>query len=777
MTNQKLSKIIKRDGSQVKFDQAKIVRAINKSVAETGEFEQKESKRLAGIVVTLIEKTNGKHVPSVEEVQDVVEQVLMAGGYYQTAKAYILYRSKRAELRAAEQVIGVEDDLGLSLNQLRVIERRYLLHDEDGKAVETPKEWLTRVAKTLAAVEKKKEQTKWEEEFFQVMANFEFLPAGRTLNNAGTKQNQLANCFVLPVEDSMEGIFEAVKQTALVHQTGGGTGFNFSKLRPSGDVVSKAAGGFATGPVSFMKVFDVATRQVMQGGKKRGANMGILNIDHPDVFEFINCKTQEGEIANFNISLGVTDSFMKAVKKDGDYWLVNRRTGDKVQKVSARTLMDQIVALAWRTGDPGMIYLDAINRNNPLLEAVGSIEATNPCGEQPLHPFDACNLGSINLAAFVNSDKKQVTSNKKKVVEERVDWERLGEVVRISVRMLDDVIDAGKYPLPEITKTVKRNRRIGLGIMGWADMLFQLGIPYDSEEGVELAERVMKFVQQESWLASEELAKEKGVFPAWEESAFAKGWDPLTQSYKKQETSNKKIWRVRNVAITTIAPTGTISMAADTSSGIEPVFALSFVKNVVSEEGLTYVNSHFEKALKVKSMEQNELQVILREVARHGGARGVDGVPKKLQRVFATAHDIAWEWHVRMQAAFQKYTDNAVSKTINFPANAGMEEVRGAYLMAWELGCKGITVYRDSSKEYQVLASQQSTNNNQQTTNNSKYLIQSKIKTRTLKERMEQDPDEVKLKDEEACPDCQAKLAFEEGCVSCYGCGWSKCSL
>jgi ribonucleoside-diphosphate reductase alpha chain len=545
---QQLKKIFKRDGREVPFEMKNVVRAISKAVAETGEFEEAEAKRLAGIVVTILTKANGHHIPTVEEVQDIVEQVLMAGGHYKTAKAYILYRQKRSQVRQAESMIGVEDDLGLSLNQLKVIERRYLLHDEDGKVAETPKAWLTRVARTLAGVEKKKKY--WEGKFLEVMANFEFLPAGRTLNNAGTKQNQLANCFVLPVEDSMEGIFDAVKWTALVHQTGGGTGFNFSNLRPQGDSVSKSSGGFATGPVSFMKVFDVATRQVMQGGKKRGANMGILNVDHPDIMEFITCKTEEGEIANFNISVGMTDEFMKAVEKDGDFRLKNRRTGQTVTTIKARTLMDQIVTLAWRTGDPGMIYLDAINENNPLMETQGRIEATNPCGEQPLHPFDACNLGSINLARFVRESYKepsqsagrQGTRNKKKA-EEYIDWGRLREVTGVAVRMLDNVIDAGVYPLPQISETVKLNRRIGLGVMGWADMLFKLGVAYDSEEGVQLAERVMSFIQKESWVASRELAEEKGAFPRWGESAFAKGWNPLTKSYQKPVTRNQ--WKVQ----------------------------------------------------------------------------------------------------------------------------------------------------------------------------------------------------------------------------------------
>lgn len=753
MSEKQISQVTKRDGRVVPFDPERIRVAIGKSVAESKEFGEVEVNRLAEIVVNILIKANGRHIPSVEEVQDVVEQVLMAGGHYETAKRYILYREERRKERAVKSIIGVKDDLGLSINQLKVIERRYLLHNEDGEAVETPKEWLTRVARTLANVEKEKKY--WEPEFFRVMANFEFLPAGRTLNNAGTAQNQLANCFVLPVEDSMEGIFEAVKWTALIHQTGGGTGFNFSKLRPSGDVVTKSAGGFATGPVSFMKVFDVATRQVMQGGKKRGANMGILNVDHPDIMEFIACKTEEGEIANFNISVGMTDEFMEAVDKDSEFALRNPRTRQVVQQIRARTLMDQIATLAWRTGDPGMIYLDAINRNNPLLEKYGRIDATNPCGEQPLHPFDACNLGSVNLAMFV---KQQTTGNRQqaKKTEELINWGRLREVTHIAVRMLDNVIEAGKYPLPQITETVKANRRIGLGVMGWAHMLFKLGVPYNSNEGVGLAEKVMGFIQKESWEASKQLAKEKGVFPRWPESDF-----------------KAKRLKVRNVAITTIAPTGTISMVADTSSGIEPVFALSFVKNVVDESGLTYTDKYFGNELEKLQMPKAEYQIILNEVAKQGSVQGVEGIPEKIRKVYVTAHDIAWEWHVKMQAAFQKYCDNAVSKTINLPKETSIEDVKRVYLTAWKAGCKGITVYRDQSKEYQVLAT---SHKPQATSIKSAHIIQSKLQVKTLKERAREGIIPAHDHKTTICPECGSEATLEEGCVLCHACGWSACA-
>ncbi len=762
----RINKIIKRDGREVEFSIDKLAGAIWKAGKETGEYgstgspqvPDKESLRLAEITVALVEKSlKDKELAQVEKVQDFVEQVLMAAGHYQTAKAYILYRAARSDERRVERIIGVKDDLDLSPNQLKVLRNRYLLKDEDGKVIETPSELFRRVAKNLAIVEKADKRKKVEADFYEVMSRLEFLPAGRTLNNAGTPQSQLANCFVLPVEDSMEGIFDAVKWMAMVHQRGGGTGFNFSKLRPKGDVVTKSTGGFATGPVSFMKVFDIATRQVMQGGKKRGANMGILNVDHPDILDFISAKSERGEIENFNISVGVTDDFMKAVDQDKDWHLRNQRTGEVVQTIRAKTLMGQLVSMAWRTGDPGLIFLDPINRNNPLLEKYGRIDATNPCGEQPLHPFDACNLGSINLAKMVNSP-----SSNSQILKLGIDWERLRFVVRTGVRMLDDVIDACKYPLPQITETVQANRRIGLGVMGWADMLYQLRVPYDSEEGIKLAKKIAKFIQDESWQMSSDLAKEKGVFPRWKESSFAKA------------TEDKSSRKVRNVAITTIAPTGSISMLSDASSGIEPVFALAYTKNVVEDSGLSYINKYFEQELaqSLWADGDNEHKVrdrIVREVAQQGSVTHISGVPEEVKTVYRTAHDIAPDWHVKMQAAWQKYTDNAVSKTINFPHTATIDDVESAYMMAWKSGCKGITIYRDGSKDVQIL-SVGSNPTPSSTPLGAGQIIQSKIKTETLKERT------AKLsKHMTVCPECSGKLAIEEGCAKCYGCGFSVC--
>jgi len=780
-----IKQIQKRDGRLVPFDPGKTTNAMFKAFIATGEVgneiaAKKEAERLTPIAVNLFTRTINGSQPSVETMQDVVEQTLMAAGHYQTAKAYILYRERQQEVRSAKAVIGVEDDLDLGINQLKVIERRYLRHDENGKAIETPKDLFTRVAKAIAANEPKKKEY-WQKQFFEMMSRFEFMPAGGYLRAAGSDKPMLANCFVLPVEDSMEGIFDSIKWMALIHQKGGGTGFNFSKLRPKGDFISSSA-GYSSGPVSFMKVFDGATAQVMQGGFKRGANMGILNIDHPDIFDFITCKTEETDINNFNISVGMTDQFMKAVEKDGEFELKNPRNGEVVQTLSARTLFDQIVTLAWRTGDPGVVFLDQINKFNPLIDTFGPMTATNPCGEQPLHPFDVCNLGSINLSRFVSNENQERGNN----ILSKIAWKRLEEVTRLAVRFLDNGVDVSIYPIIQVEQMAKANRRIGLGVMGWADMLYKLRVAYNSEQAFALAEKVMRFIYSVSHDESEKLAQEKGVFENW-----------------KGSTYEKKGIKQRNVALTTIAPTGTISMVADCSSGIEPIYALSYIKNVVDEAGLTYVNPLFEKALEESVENELKRQEILEQVAQTGTCQHVKDVPENIKQVFVTAHDIAWDEHVSMQAAFQKYADNAVSKTINFPNSATIEEISQAYLLAWKLGCKGVTIYRDGSKAVQILQSPKS-----EKKESKRLVIQSKIKVKTLKERMgEQEArgkkqevseefksqnskvkseiqnENKKLKTKnyqlstESCPECGAGLQMSEGCSMCLACGFSKCSL
>lgn len=570
----------------------------------------------------------------------------------------------------------------------RILKERYLMKNDEGEVIESPEEMIWRVADAMAEVERKygaaeKEVDNWRNKFYDIMIERDFLPNSPTLMNAGTGTDlQYSGCYVLPVPDSIEGIFDGVRNAALVHQSGGGTGFAFSRLRPRGNRVKKS-GGVASGPVSFMKVFDSATEQVKQGGKRRGANMGVLKVDHPDIEEFISCKL-EGGITNFNISIGATKEFMEAVKKDNDYNLRAREGwpdeetgrytgGEKIGKKSAAEVFDQIVDAAWASGDPGMVWLDRLNDGsaNPVPE-MGPIEATNPCGEQPLYPNESCNLGSINLGHMVKRRGRGYN----------IDWDRLERVVRLATRFLDNVIDINPFPLKEIEEAVKANRRIGLGVMGWSDLLFKLRIPYDSKEGVNLAKKVMKFVNDTSWDESEKLAEEKEPFPNFNKSIY------------KDEAPK------RNATVTTIAPTGSISIIANCSSGIEPLFALAFT-HTAGERKLHFINPIFEQAMeKYKNGDQ-----VVEEVKKKGHLSEVDSASTRMKKIFKTAHEIGWRWHIKMQAAFQAHVDNAVSKTINLPNKATKEDVKEAYLLAYDQGCNGVTVFRDGCKGAQVLTS------------------------------------------------------------------------
>jgi ribonucleoside-diphosphate reductase alpha chain len=506
-----------------------------------------------------------------------------------------------------------------------------------------------------------------------MMTTFKFLPNSPTLMNAGRRLGQLAACFVLPVEDTMEGIFDALKSAALIHKSGGGTGFSFSRLRPKSSRVG-TTGGVASGPVSFMKIFNTATEQVKQGGTRRGANMAILRVDHPDISEFICCKKNNRELNNFNISVGITNTFMKAVKEESTYDLIDPRDNKKAGKLNAVDMYQALVHQAWENGDPGVIFLDRINEDNPT-PALGEMESTNPCGEQPLLPLEACNLGSINLAKFIVENNGGPA----------IDYDALKETVWLSIRFLDDVIDMSKYPLPEIEEVVQGNRKIGLGVMGFSDLLYQMGIPYNSENALALAEEIMSFIQRESREASKYLAKERGTFKNHDRSIF----------------KDREDCAFRNATTTTIAPTGTLSIIAECSSGIEPLFALSFVRRVMDNDELLEVNPYFEKVAKKRGFYSREL---MDTVARQGSIRNMEEIPEDVREVFVTAHDVTPEWHVRMQAAFQKYTDNAVSKTVNLPRDATVDDVLRVYTLAYELGCKGVTIYRDGSKENQVLS-------------------------------------------------------------------------
>jgi len=675
------SQIRKRDGRIVDFNQDKITEAIFKALSAKGKEDGKIAQNISDRVVAILDKNFKNKIPTVEQIQDAVVESLSEGRYKDIAEAYTLYRLKRKEIRDAKWWLLSQDiKTKLTPNALKVLESRYLRKDEQGKIIETPQQLFQRVAANIASAERFFNPSISDDDlfdigkgFYQIMASLEFLPNSPTLMNAGAILQQLSACFVLPVGDSMEEIFEAVKNTALIHQTGGGTGFSFSRLRPKGDIV-KSTQGQASGPLSFMTVFNSATEVIKQGGKRRGANMGILRVDHPDIIEFITAKIEEGTLNNFNISVAITDEFMEAVRKKREYALVNPRDGRIVKKIDANEIFNLIVDYAWENGEPGVIFIDRINQYNPTPK-LGEIEATNPCGEQPLLGFESCNLGSINLSKMIEKKKKKWA----------VDWAKLKKTVQTAVHFLDNVIEVNLYPLEKIKDLTKANRKIGLGVMGWADMLLRLNIPYNSARAINLAEKIMAFIQQESKDASAKLAEERDVFPNFKDSIY----------------NQKGKLRLRNATTTTIAPTGTIGIIVGCSSSIEPLFAVSFIRrHVLDGKEMVEVNPIFEEVAKEKGFWSKKL---VEDISVKGGVQEVKEVPADFRRVFVTALDISPEYHIKMQAAFQKYVDNAVSKTINFPFSASKEDVKKAYLMAYKLGCKGVTLYRNDSRKQQVL--------------------------------------------------------------------------
>jgi ribonucleoside-diphosphate reductase alpha chain len=666
-----IKQIKKRDGRVVDFNQDKITEVIFKAAQSVGGENLTMARQLSDRAMDYLEVMN-LEIPDVENIQDVVEKVLIEEGHVKTAKTFILYRQKRKEIREAESLIGVKDDCKLGLNALKVLEGRYLIKDKEGVPLESPKQLFERVAENVALADQPYglDVELAKADFLQIMLAKDFIPNSPTLMNAGTEIQQLSACFVLPVEDSMECIFESIKNAALIHKSGGGTGFSFSRLRQKGAPVG-TTGGVASGPISFMRVFDSATNVIKQGGKRRGANMGVLRVDHPDILDFITCKEKDNQITNFNISVGITENFMEAVKTNSNYDLINPANKEVIGQLNAKRVFDLICTMAWKNGEPGVIYIDRMNwlRSNPT-PSLGEVESTNPCGEQPLLPYESCNLGSINLA-------NHVTNN-------NVNWEKLRQTIHTAVHFLDNVIDMSKFPIEKIAKMVRANRKIGLGVMGFADMLIKLRMPYNSEPAFQLAEKIMHFINHEAKLTSLMWAKKKGVFPNFESSVY---------------NDNNENNRVRNATRTTIAPTGSISIIGNCSSGIEPLFAISYLRKTPQFE-LLEVNPLFEEVAREEGFYTPEL---MKKIARKGSIQDVEEIPETIKKIFVTAMDLNPGDHVRMQAAFQKHVDNAVSKTVNFSYSATVEDVSQVFLLSHELGCKGITIYRDGSRDVQVL--------------------------------------------------------------------------
>ena len=663
-----------------------------------------------------------------------------------------------------------ENKLVLSENAIKVLEKRYLKRDKDGNCIETPADMFRRVADTLASADSKFGKSEAEvkqlaDEFYTAITNRYFMPNSPTLMNAGRELGQLAACFVLPVDDSLEDIFETVKNTALIHKSGGGTGFSFSRLRPKNDVV-RSTMGVSSGPVSFMEVFNAATEAVKQGGTRRGANMGILRVDHPDILDFIDCKSDNNRLNNFNISVAITDKFMDAYLKGKDYDLIHPNSKQSVGKLNAKEVFDKIIDGAWRNGEPGIVFIDTMNSDNPTPQ-VGAIESTNPCGEVPLLPYEACNLGSINLSRMVKEE------NGKSIV----NWDLLAKTTRTAIRFLDNVIEINNYPLPQISEMVRNNRKIGLGVMGWADMLMKMGISYASEEGTKLASQVIEFIDYESKCESVELSKKRGRFKNFKGSIYdqenylynkfkGKSAGIISDEKWKELDEQIKKYGIRNATTTCIAPTGTISMIASASGGVEPLFGLVFSRLIMDGTEMLEVNEIFKNYMISHGLYSEEL---MKKIAIDGSVAHIDEIPDDVKKIFVTAHDVSPYWHVKMQAAFQLHTDNAVSKTVNFVESATREDIEEAYVLAYKNHLKGITVYRNNSRFFQPMNLDKKVEEKKEEVPEVEEIVENPVE-----ETEEYNPTgEVKTI---ICPECGNKIEMAEGCFICLNCGYSGCS-
>jgi len=766
-----IQKIKKRDGQTAEFDQSKITEAIWNAAKSVGGTDKEMANRISNQVTAVLEVffKDKEHFPTVEQIQDLVEKILIEGGHAKTAKAYILYRAEHKNKRSVQEEIlnGGTTKLPFSDNALRILAGRYLQRDENGEINETPEGMFNRVALALAKVEERygknsKEVSQLETQFRDILHNFEFIPAGRTIANAGGKTRLVSNCIVIHFEDSMDGIFKTLHDAALLQQAGSGLGFAWHLLRPAGIRTNKTQ-GVASGPVSFLKAYNESFGVIKQQGR-HGANMGVMKVDHPDILEFIEAKWEEGSLVNFNISVSLTDEFMEQVKnKSEEPWMCQWK-GQKMkprrivrndrgafvdaieETITASELMDKIIDGAWRNGEPGVLFPDAANRTNPVPE-LGSLEATNPCGEQWLHDGDVCNLGSINLAKFVENGQ--------------VNEEKLKEVTRLSTRMLDNVIDLSDFPVEKVNQTFHNNRRIGLGIMGFADMLYQMRIAYNSEEGREVARQVMKLINDTAHEMSSQLAEEKGSFPNWHLSIF------------NEKGQNVKM---RNSALTTVAPTGSISMIFDCSSGVEPFFALAYYKQVLGGQKLMYVNPFLEAELKRIGLYRDD---ILDRIQREGTIQNISEIPEETRQVFVCAMDISAEAHTRMQAAFQEHVDNSISKTINFSNSATRHDVKQGYVLAWELGLKGCTVYRDGSRQEQVLNLHGDEAKNEEIVTSAVEVAPPPVAEPEVSEadRQHLSLNKKEIINNKQCPECSGGIQIAEGCMLCLSCGFSACSV
>lgn len=655
---------------------------------------------------------------------------------------------------------SADNKIILTKNALKVLEKRYLKRDKNGNCIETPQDMFRRVADTIASGDLEfgktsKDVQNLSDRFYNAITHRYFMPNSPTLMNAGRDLGQLAACFVLPIDDSLESIFETIKNTALIHQSGGGTGFSFSRLRPKNSVV-RSTMGVSSGPVSFMEVFNAATEAVKQGGTRRGANMGILRVDHPDIIEFINCKSDNNKLNNFNISVAITDKFMEAYLNGKDYDLINPQNNEIVGRMDAGAVFDLIIDSAWKNGEPGIVFIDKMNKDNPTPQ-IGKIESTNPCGEVPLLPYEACNLGSINLGLMVKEQDGEFV----------VDWDLLENTVRTAMRFLDNVIVVNNYPLPQISEMVQNNRKIGLGVMGWADVLMQMGIAYNSEEGTSLATDVMSFIDYVSKTESVELAKERGCFNNFKGSVYEdSNYFSKKFAGKTSQKVNDKMWAqldkdvqkygLRNATTTCIAPTGTISMIAGASGGIEPLFGLVFSRLIMDGTELLEVNPVFEKYMKTHGLYTEDL---MNKIAKCGSVAHIEELPDEVKRIFVTAHDISPYWHVKMQAAFQQFTDNAVSKTVNFIESATREDIKKTYILAYKNNLKGITVYRNNSRQFQPMNLEKA---------------KKTIEIKPIEPSKDYNPTgEIKTV---KCPECGAEIKMAEGCFICLNCGYSGCA-